>query len=195
MPRALPLPLREQIIHLHLHGHSLIEVARILHLKERSVRQIWQRYREASAAGLSPRYDRCGRPGIRFPAALYAAALAWKRAHPRWGAGFIRVLLAERFPDLALPGERTLQQWFRAAGRSPVRAERPPMERDRAREVHEVWEMDAKEQMRLADGSGTSVLTVTDEASGALLGTEVFPPVSLEAGRGVGGPGRHATPV
>jgi hypothetical protein len=56
------------------------------------------------------------------------------------------------------------------------------MERQRGQEPHEVWEVDAKERLLLADGSGTSVLTVTDEASGALLGATPFPPVSLESG-------------
>jgi hypothetical protein len=159
------------------------------------VRHIWKRYRETGAAGLAPQYDRCGRSGTRFPAALYEAALTWKREHPRWGAGFIRIQLAQRFPDGPLPGERTLQQWFRNAGRQPVRAEQPPVERDRAKKAHEVWQMDQKEGMHLADGSGTSVLTVTDEASGALLGPEVFPPVSMEESRPSGGPGGRASPA
>ena len=50
--------------------------------------------------------------------------------------------------------------------------------------------MDAKEQMRLGDGTGTSVLSVTDEATGAVLELAPFPPVSLVArgmDRGAGG--------
>ena len=54
--------------------------------------------------------------------------------------------------------------------------------------MHEVWEMDAKERMRLLDGSGASTLAVTDEASGALLAAVVFPPVSLDPGGGGEGP-------
>jgi hypothetical protein len=187
MPRALPLPLREQVIDLRCQGHSPAAVAHALHVKERTVRHLWGRYQQRGRAGLETDYARCGRPGCRFPAELVEAALALKRQHPRWGAGFIRIELAERFPDTALPGMRTLQAWFAAATLQPARAQRPPMERERAQEVHAVWEMDAKERMRLGDGSGTSTLTVTDEASGAMLGTEVFPPVSLDAGRDDGG--------
>jgi transposase len=195
MPRALPLPLREQIVELHSKGFSLVQVARVLHVKEGTAREIWRRYREAGRAGLQPDYAQCGRPGIRFPAALYAAALALKRRHPRWGAGFIRIELAPAFPGADLPGERTLQQWFHDAGLQPARAQRPPLERERAQEVHEVWEIDAKERMRLGDGSGTSTLTVTDETSGAMLGVEPFPPVSLDASRRHEGSSRPAHAV
>jgi transposase len=190
MPRALPLPLREQIVELHAKGCSFVEVARALPVKERTAREIWRRYREAGRRGLQTHYAQCGRPGIRFPAALHEAALALKRQHPSWGAGFLRLELAPQFPGERLPGERTLQQWWRDAGLQPARAKRPPLERERAQKVHEVWEMDAKERMRLADGSGTSTLTVTDEASGALLGVEPFPPLLLDASRTREGPSR-----
>ncbi len=192
MPQALPLPLREQIVQLRQQGRTHAQVAAALQIKPRSVRQIWARYRHRGAAGLPPDYPRCGHPGSRFPAALRAAALALKRQHRRWGAGFIRVQLADQFPQEPLPGVRTLQTWLSQAGLQPVRAQRPPVPRDRAQAVHEVWEMDAKERMRLLDGSGTSTLTVTDEASGALLATEVFPPVSLDPGRGGQSPGGAA---
>jgi hypothetical protein len=51
MPRALPLPLREQIIHRPQAGQPVTAVAEALHLKYRSVRQIWQRYRLGGEAG------------------------------------------------------------------------------------------------------------------------------------------------
>jgi hypothetical protein len=188
MPQALPLPLREQIVQLRRQGQTHAAVAAALHLKARSVRQIWARYRRAGPAGLTPDYDRCGHPGSRFPPALKEAALTLKREHPRWGAGFIRLHLADRFPGTEFPASRTLQQWFQAAGLQPARAQQPPVARDRARAAHEVWQMDAKERMHLGDGSGASTLAVTDEASGALLATVVFPPVSLEPG------GRGADP-
>jgi hypothetical protein len=173
-------------------GRTYAAVAAALKIKARSVRQIWTRYRRGGAAGLMPDYQRCGHPGSRFPAALREAALTAKRAHSRWGAGFIRIQLAEQFPEQALPGTRTLQEWFQAAGLQPARAQQPPVARDRAHTAHEVWEMDAKERMRLADGSGASTLAVTDEASGALLATEVFPPVSLGPGGGDDHPSRAA---
>src|SRR4029078_7967000 len=97
MPRALPLPLREQVIDLRCQGHSPAAVAHALHVKERTVRHLWGRYQQRGRAGLETGYGRSGRPACRFPAELVEAALALKRQHPRWGAGFIRIELAERF--------------------------------------------------------------------------------------------------
>ena len=178
MPQAVPLPLREQIVQLYQQGCSYQTIARTVPVKARTIRSLCQRFRQRGQDGLAPDYDRCGHPGSRFAANLKEQALAWKREHRRWGAGFLRLQLAQRFPQTPLPAERTLQAWFQAAGLQPARAQAPPVERQAAQAVHEVWQMDAKERMRLADGSGTSTLTVTDEASGALLETVVFPPVS-----------------
>ena len=189
MPRALPQPCREQIIQRWQQGHPLVQIARELRVPYRTVRDRCRRYRREGAAALTPRYDRCARPGPRFPAEVVERALALKREHPRWGGGLIRLQLAQAFPDQPLPAPRTVQAWWARAGLQPVRAQRPPVRRDRAQQPHEVWEIDAKERMRLADGSGTSVLTVTDEATGALLGLVAFPPVSLEAGPGYPRPG------
>jgi len=187
MPQAVPLPLRQQILAAYQGGATYAAIAQVVPVKERTIRSLCQRFRKRGLAGLKPDYDRCGHPGSRFAAPLREQALAYKQEHRRWGAGYIRLQLARQFPAAPLPGERTLQTWFAAAGLQPARAKAPPGERKAAQAVHEVWQMDAKERMHLADGSGTSTLTVTDEASGAMLETVGFPPVSLESGGG--GPG------
>lgn len=180
MPHALPFSQREQIVQRHQQGETLVAIAQSLKVKYRTARQWWRRFREEGEAGLKTRYDHCGPARPRTAPAVHHAALAMKREHPTWGAGLIRLELQKQFPDERLPKERAIQRWFRAAGLQPRRAQGPPVARQRAQEPHAVWEIDAKEQMSLADGSPTSVLTVTDEASGALLGVTPFPPVSLE---------------
>jgi transposase len=182
MPTPLPFPLRQQIVQRHQQGETLGAIAHDLHVPPATVRDWWHRFRDQGEAGLQTHYDRCGPKEPKAGPVLHQAALTMKREHPTWGAGLIRLALAEPFAGQRLPHPRTLQRWFRAAGLQPLRAQRPPMERQRGKEPHAVWEIDAKERLRLADGSGTSVLTVTDEASGALLGATPFPPVSLESG-------------
>jgi transposase len=195
MPRAVALPIREQIITLHQQGIRLTTIAQQLGLSYHTVRQCWQRFCHEGVAGLSPHYAHCGPKKRRFEAGVVEAALTLKRDHPRWGAGLIRVELQPQFPNLPLPSARSLQRWFVAAGLQPLRSKRPVCVSPRARQVHEVWELDAKERMRLAEGTGTSVLSVTDEASGAWLDALVFPPVSLEPGSGAAGTGGDALPV
>jgi transposase len=195
MPRAVALPIREQIIALHQQGMPLTTIAQQLGRSYHTVRQCWQRFAHEGVAGLSPHYAQCGSKQPRFSAAVQEAALTLKREHPRWGAGLIRVELEQQFPNTALPSNRSLQRWFVVAGLQPLRSKRPAVVSSRARGVHEVWELDAKERMRLADRTGTSVLTVTDEASGAWLGALVFPPVSLGAGSRDAGTRGDAFPV
>ena len=179
MPRALALPLREQIVQRHQQGQPLQQIAQELDLSYRSVCHCWQRFCRLGEAGLPPDYNRCGTHQREFSEDLQQQVLALKKEHPRWGAGLIRLTLQPQFADTALPSARTLQRWFAAQGLTPVRSQRPPQARQRGQHPHDVWQMDAKERMRLADGSGASVLNVTDEASGASLGTAVFPPLPL----------------
>src|SRR5207249_1381372 len=48
--------------------------------------------------------------------------------------------------------------------------------------AHQVWEVDAKERIPLASGQRVRWLAFTDEASGALLATELSPPRALGEG-------------
>jgi transposase len=183
MPAALPVPLREQMVRLHEEGHLLVDIAQQLKVRYSTLCSWWRRYGQEGRAGLKPHYERCGRHGPRDPQVQHAA-LTLKQTHPTWGAGRIRVELLAQFPDRPLPQVRAMQRWFRAAGLQPVRAQRPAVARQRGQQPHEVWEVDAKEQLRLADGSPSCVLTGVDEASGALLEATPFPPVSLGSGAG-----------
>src|SRR5207244_197710 len=148
MPRPVPQPIRQEIVARHQAGERLTEVAQALGLSYRTVRGLWQRFRLRGPTGLAADYSRCANPGPRFAPELVEAALADKRAHPRWGAGLIRVQLAEQFPSQPLPSLRTLQVWFRAAGLQPERSRAPAGKVSRGRVAHEVWELDAKEEIR-----------------------------------------------
>jgi hypothetical protein len=181
MPRALPLPLREQIVRCHQQGQPLQQIALQLNLSYRSVCHCWQRYRVLGEAGLHNNYSHCGAKQTQFSRDLQQRVLALKKEHPRWGAPLIRLNIRAQFPQASVPSTRTLQRWFAQEGLTPVRYPRPHLSRPRGQHPHDVWQVDAKERMRLDDGTGASVLNVTDEASGAALGATVFPPLPLGA--------------
>jgi hypothetical protein len=121
-------------------------------------------------------------------------AVQLKKEHGRWGAGLIRLMLRDEFEADEIPSERSLQRWFRQAGvgRAPTTQHRTPYVK-RGQEVHEVWAIDAKEKVKLADGSYASWLTISDEASGAILHVEAFPPQALEPDRSASGPSVSAS--
>jgi Helix-turn-helix domain len=182
MPQALPVALRQAIVERHQAGLSLPAIAQELGLSPWTVRTIWRRYRDGGEAGLVPDYAACGRPGPRQPAGLYDAALALRRAHPGWGSGLIRVELATVFPDQPLPHDATIRRWCREAGLARPRASPRPPDPPRARQPHARWQLDATEQIALADGTRVSWLAASDEASGGLLGAVVFPSGPVDAG-------------
>ena len=79
-----------------------------------------------------------------------------------------------------MPSVRALQQAFRRAGVNRPRPPRPSTPATpRATVPHQIWEVDAKERVRLASGQRVSWLAFTDEASGALLATPLSPPGAL----------------
>ena len=184
MPQALAVTLRQTIVERHLAGDSLPAIARDLDLSPWTVRTIWRRYRDRGDAGVVPDYAACGRPGPRHALALYETVLALRRAHPGWGSGLLRLELATRFPAAALPHDATIRRWLRAAGLGrPPRTPAPP-DPPRAGVPHARWQLDATEQIALADGTKVSWLAASDEASGAMLGAVVFPLGAVDAGGG-----------
>lgn len=180
MPAAIPAPLRQRIWECVRAGVPVAVVAESLGLSERTVRHLARRVRLDGKEALAARYAGCGRAALQEPPPLVQEALAIRNDHPAWGAGVIRVFLRRRHPKNALPSERTLQRWFQRtrlpnapAGRRPVAAA------DRAVFPHDVWQMDAADQVRLQTGDGVCWLRLVDECSGAFLQTVVFPPTLL----------------
>lgn len=178
MPAPLPPTLRRLILSRARRGQTAADIARALRLCPRTVRHLLQRARDpANPSG--PAY----RPGSGRPAddhLLRSRALALRQQHPSWGAGYIRLLLAGEAESAAVPSERTLQRWFRCERHPPATAgRRSPSAADRAIAPHDIWQMDAAEQLRTADGRGVCWLRLVDEHTGAFLDTTVFPPLLL----------------
>src|SRR4051812_33520950 len=181
MPGALPMDVRQHIIELKNKGNRLQTIVNELHLCYATVQRLWKRYKAEGPGGLTPHYNRCGPSTAgtpRWAALIYRESLWLKRCHPDWGAALIRVSMQDRYKDQAVPSERTLQRWFKAKllyklkSRFPVLPSPAP-----AHQVHDVWQIDAKEKLQLGAGQKASYLTVVDEHSGALLKAEVFPPL------------------
>src|SRR5262249_21305104 len=82
-----------------------------------------------------------------------------------------------------VPPTRTLQLWLHKAGLAPPRVRRiGKKDCQRAQQPHDVWQTDAVERLILLDGSPACWLRISDEYSGAILATELFPPVLLVHG-------------
>ena len=180
MPAPIPIEIRRQIVDQYQAGLSLKEISDKLNLSYSTVRKIWSHWRKHNK--LTPNYEQAKQTGTHRYKEVYANAIDMKRQHPRWGAQLIRLELEKQYPDAELPAVRTLQTWFKQAGvnrTAKVKRERSTYV-NRGCEVHEVWAVDAKEQMKLLDGNYVCWLTVTDEASGSILNCDTFSPQVLD---------------
>jgi transposase len=182
MGRAISVPQRQVIFQRAGLGHEARAIAADLGLNPETVRKLIARFRKAGAAAIAPDYSRCGANQTRrADADLIGAAMTMRREHPTWGAGIIRVILAERHPGRALPSERTIPRAFVRAGLNPAPAgRRRGGPGARAERPHETWQVDAADPMKLAGTGQASWLRIVDECSGAVLATAVFPPRALE---------------
>ena len=177
MPRAIPVPIRRRIWQHLQRGLSAAAIARLLQLPASTVRDLARRWRHDGSAGLPPDYQCCGRPAAPSPAPLFDLVCQLRRLHPSWGAGYLRVRLCAGHGP-AVPSVRTLQRWLARAGLGPAPPGRPAnvdLGPPRATAPHQRWQVDAVEQLPLANGQQVSWLRVMDECSGAALGTVVFP--------------------
>jgi hypothetical protein len=174
MPKPIPVVIRMQVIERHQAGEGLNQIAQTLGIPYESVRKVWRVYRIEGR--IAPNYAACGPQGVKASERVYRGARFLKRLHPRWGAGLIRQVLVEKWPQEQIPHERTLQRWFRVANLNPPPAKPSGQARlGRGKAAHNVWEMDSREGIELASGEKVSWLLVTDEASGAVLSGGVFP--------------------
>lgn len=179
MPGPIENVIRQEIIKRHEAGESLRSISDEMGMSYETVKKLWRHW--VKKGSVEPNYEAAKQRGTRSYGHVYAAAVQIKGEHPRWGAALIRLKL-EGMALQPLPSVRTLQRWFREAGvnrSAPIRQRRVGSVQ-RGQDVHQVWAVDAKEGMQLRDGHWASWLMVTDEASGAVLKTGVFPPASLD---------------
>lgn len=176
MGQALSIAVREQIMSLRSMGKSFVQISQDLKVPYDTVQKVHKRMTERNSC--SPDYTRCGGKGqLRCSYFFYRASLWLKRHHLGWGAPFIRLQLKERYGDKAeLPSDRQLQVWFRAAGLNPPRQRHTVEPTKSVKEAHERWQVDAKEQLCLANGQDCCYLSVVDEYTGCALGATLFPP-------------------
>ncbi len=181
MPAPVPLAIRQALWTRNQQGASTAELAAAFDLAPRTVRGVLQRGRQNGLEDLAP--NRPGPDAAREPEhPARSPALHLRQQHPGWGAGLIRVMLQLQRIE-PLPAERTLQRWFTRAGLGPAPpGRRPEAANRRATRPHETWQVDAAEEIRLADDTRVSWLRIADEFTGAVLSTVIFPPRALERG-------------
>jgi transposase InsO family protein len=177
MPAATPPESRQRILELHQQGLASPQIAQVVPVPARTIRGLIAQWaQEPPGPDLAPHFDRCGRSLGAGRLAVQQACCALRLEHPRWGAARIRLDLLGCHPEGLVPPTRTLQLWLQQAGLAPPRVRRIGKKGcQRAEQPHDVWQVDAVEGLVLLDGSPACWLRISDEYSGAILATELFP--------------------
>jgi len=128
MGQAIPLCVRKRIVKLRKNGKKFTTISEEEQIPYSTVCRIWKRFEEKGISGLSTNYKNCGLKGCQT-VKIKRIALWLRYLHPNWGAPFIHMILEDRYGLDALPSIRSIQLWFRSAGRNKVRAVRPTIEK------------------------------------------------------------------
>lgn len=184
MERRTPLSVaeREQVYRDKLRGRTFSEIAADLACSIETVRKWWRKAQHVGRQGLqSTRY---GRPptGLlsRFSPSIITSALRLKRQNPRWGPDRVLVELRRdpALASLALPSRSRLALLFKAEcpeclePRRPKRSTRVSPARPTA--VHECWQLDMQEGIRLDDGTIATVCSIRDPVGAAIVLSRAF---------------------
>jgi len=172
---AVCMSTRQKIVSEKQSGKSLLNISDTYGFSYSTVKRVWQSYTQSGVAGLSPKYDNCGakRP---HHYRIYRMSTMLKRKYPEWGAPYILTILSERYPEEKMPEVRTVQLWFRKHHLNKPKVVRPQSEQTPVKAVHDCWQIDAKENIFLEDGTYCCYLTTVDVKSGIALEAPIFPP-------------------
>ena len=178
MRNRAPLTLDEKttIYHGKLAGMTLSELADQVQCSLACARKWWRIGRGGGLDALKQDRRRTRRRTgtlARFDPMVAMRALHYKRMYPRRGAERIldEMKRDEHLRDVKLPACSTLAAFFKA--RCPELLQTRQKQRQapsKARRVHECWQIDAKENIRLGDGSIVTVLTIREPVACAFLG-------------------------
>jgi transposase len=182
MARAHELEKRLSFVKLLQTGQSLLKISQSLQISYDTAWRWSKQYQKDNLKSLQPGYETCGNRNKKISERIRRSALWLKRLHRNWGATYIWVILHKRYPQEALGSARQLGRYFAQAGFSKISSKKPKATKDWARQVHECWQVDAKEQQHLADGQQICWLTFTDERTSATFAAEAFPPQPHQSG-------------
>lgn len=173
---------RERIYRAKLEGKTLEEAAAEVGCSVSCARKWWRRGRDEGLKGLRHRPRGPIRRGAlsRFDPQIAEAALSLKRRHPRWGPDRVLAELrtAPNLQGLRLPGRSRLAVFFQeqcpeyVARRKPRAPATPPP--PQATGVHEVWQLDIQEGIRLEDGTIVSLCNIRDPVGAAMIASRAF---------------------
>ncbi|MCP4131629.1 MAG: helix-turn-helix domain-containing protein [bacterium] len=170
------MALRQSILERYKKGEKISFLARVFKVNRGTIYSFIKREASEGIDGLRPNYDKCGKSRPYENEFIFRAVRCLRTWHPAWGAEKIRAEMLRIRPGLQLPHYRTFNRWFHWNGQKEMllKSKLPKPKSRQARRLHEGWQIDAKEEMTIADHSKNCWLNITDEYSGTVIDPCVF---------------------
>lgn len=173
---------KERIYWGKLEGRTLRELADEVDCTVHCARKWWRVGRDKGVEGLRSSRRGRGKTGTlsQFAPRVAETALALKRAHPRWGAKRVLVELRNdaSLNGLRLPGRSRLAAFFKERCPECVAARKPRSEPSqpppKATAVHEMWQLDSQEGIRLHNGEIATICNIRDPVGAAMIASRAF---------------------
>lgn len=180
--RPLTVLEKRQIYQAKVDGKTIAEIAVMLGCSVACARKWWRCGRDYGLEGLQRRRRGRSQTGklSQFDPQVATKALDFKQSYPKWGANRV-ILELEDTPELKglpLPAASTLATYFKAVCPELLRRRRPkrsvPSQPTVAQGVHEIWQLDHQEGIRLEDGEVATICNVREPWAAAILTSRAF---------------------
>ncbi len=169
---------RRMYYKLHQAGQTYEQIAATYGRSPECVRYWCRRQRDGGAVETSYRRSSAGllsrfSPGVRY------VILRLRLEHPRWGPDSILLHLKKRpsLQGMKLPSRTAISRYI-AQWKELRRPRRPAGKRrtrpEPATTVHQRWQVDFKERIKLDDGTTVHLYTSCDQFSGACIGATLI---------------------
>lgn len=176
MPIPLSMALRQSIVACHKKGEKVASLSRRFKVSRKTIYTLIEREKADGIEGLQPHYNNCGKLRPNEGQFIFRAVRCMRTWHPNWGSEKIHAELQSMRPQLELPHYRTFNRWFHWNNQLDlsIKSNLPKSHPKQAKRLHEGWQIDAKEELTIADDSKNCWLNIIDEYSGTVIDPPVF---------------------
>lgn len=180
--QALTVLEKEQIYKAKLQGKTIPEIAAIMACSPACVRKWWRCGRDYGIVSLQQARRGRGQSGklSQFDPGIARRALELKEIYSTWGPDRILIELEDDplLQGLSLPASSTLAAYFKEACPQWLRSKKKKRPRPhplrQAQGVHEIWQLDHQEGIRLDNGEVTTICNIRDPFAAAIIMSQVF---------------------
>lgn len=184
MANRPPLTVNEkkQVYETKLKGKILSEIAEMIPCSLSCARKWWRVGRDSGLRELAQqRRGRCKRGRLsQFAPSVAEQALVLKQKHPKWGPNRVLIEMEDdpELRQLSLPAPSSLAAYFKEVCPElllPRKKKRPTPSQPRpARGVHEIWQLDHQEGIKLDTGEVVTICNIRDPLAAAIIASQAF---------------------